>query len=176
MNTDQLADKLTSAKRQLGQMGGKRRGSRKSRASRRSRSTSRKSKTPATKGGAKKRSSRRSRSTSRKATKPQRKSSRRSSRRSLSRRASNPAFAENGRINNYIKKALGVLFSVGIAKLAKKIRDPVKNNIKDPKNYVDLANKTIDAFDAYLEKHGKAKVIAEIEKWNEEARKKRMKK
>ena len=197
-NTEELTKKVNAMKESLGMTGGARRRGRKastksrpsrksSRASKRggSKRTSRKSKpsrksSRKSKGGAKRtsRKSKPSRKSSRKSkggakrtsrkSKPSRKSSRKSLKRTL-----HPALAERARVNRYIEKALGVVFSVGIAKLVKKLWDGVE---KDKTAYVENAKNAKSAFDDYLAKHGKAKVLADLQKMNEEARAKRMKK
>jgi hypothetical protein len=193
MDSDQLANKLNEAHGRLRALtGGARR--RKSRAS--SRGSRKSAKRGSKKGGARRRSrasSRGSRKSSRRGSKKggarrsrkasrgsSRKSSRRSSRGSRvsrgGKRATPPSFTANLKVQNHIKKQLGVNFSIGIAKLVGKMNDIAKRGLKDEKDYAEKAKRAIEAFDDHLEKQGKAKIIAEIERNNEDARKKRMKK
>ena len=94
----------------------------------------------------------------------------------MSRGVLRPALSENLRTNKAFVKILGYKGAwSGIMKLVKKIKDTVRHNVSEG-DHVGLANKTIAAFEDYVEKHGKAKVLAEVERLVEEIRSKRSKK
>ena len=190
MDTEEMKNHLNNLTGELGAItGGAKRGKKSVKSKSKSRS---KSKKAIKKGGAKSKSRKtKTKSKGKKATKKggaksksrttkskKTKSKTTKSKKTKSRlsRGLKPALSENLRANKALVKMIGYKGAwSGIMKLVKKVKDTIRNSVKEG-DHVALADKTIAALEEYVEKHGKAKVLAEVEKMVEDIRSKRSKK
>ena len=79
-----------------------------------------------------------------------------------------PALKASQQTNKKISEKLGYNISPGLIKFVSKFRIQAKQGIKDEKDYVAVNKKTLELFDDYLNKNGKAKLVSEVEKLAEE--------
>lgn len=123
-------------------------------------------------GGAKKRKSKKS-------SKSSKSSSKKSSKKSSQKRSLPPQIVSSNAINEKIAKSTGVERSswFGIIKFASNIRQEANKSIKDPKkDWEQRDKKMLELIESYISKHGKEKVVKEINALAEEAKRKRSKK
>jgi ribosomal protein S15P/S13E len=66
--------------------------------------------------------------------------------------------------------------SPGLIKFVSQFRQEAKKTIKDEKDFMNINKKTVELFNEHFSKHGKSKVVAEIEKLAEAIKNSRKKK
>ena len=78
-------------------------------------------------------------------------------------RALPPALVESNLTNKKISAATGVGIGPALMKFVKSFREQAKKTIKDEKDFMAINKKTVEIFNDYLNKNGKAKIVSEIE-------------
>jgi hypothetical protein len=87
-----------------------------------------------------------------------------------------PALKASQVTNKKVSEKLGYNISPGLIKFVSKFRNQAKQTIKDEKDFVAVNKKTLELFEEYFNKHGKSKLVSEVEKLADEIKNSRKKK